>query len=302
MKKREKTPMGISEQGKTIESSLSLGDGMKQQKKAAKKKCLLYTYCIIDYPTRKQLLLPNKTELGEVHPIAFQDVAALVSEVSPIEFNQQEIDKKTKDLSWLTDTATKHEQVLEHIMNTTIPIPMKLCTIFTSKKNVIEMLKQNYPQFKNNLRRIENKVELGVTAYCNLNILKTKLMQTSQKTMNLQKQISNTTPGKAYFLKQELEELTATETRKQAQTLADEIFQKTKQTSEESVLNNPLSKEATQSTDDMILNAAYLVRKENVETFKTQFQEAKKHYNNFGVELKLTGPWPPYNFCQSDQT
>jgi len=152
------------------------------------------------------------------------------------------------------------------------------------------MLSQDYRKFKITLKRIEGRVEFGVTAYCNLDSPTTELARTSQRLEALRKRIATATPGRAYFLKQELKDLIMAEARRQAQSLVRKIFPKLRKISDDGVLNKPFSKEATQDKSTMVLNAAYLVGRDSIGVFKVQFQKIKKHYGKHGVELRLSGP------------
>jgi hypothetical protein len=46
---------------------------------------------------------------------------------------------------------------------------------------------------------------------------------------------------------------------------------------------------------DMLLNAAYLVRRGDP-SFDAALAELTDRYRAFGVSFEPTGPWPPYNF------
>ncbi len=48
--------------------------------------------------------------------------------------------------------------------------------------------------------------------------------------------------------------------------------------------------------NEMVLNSFYLVSKERVKEFSDKVEEIKNKHND--LEIKLTGPWPPYNFVE----
>src|SRR5439155_802171 len=52
--------------------------------------------------------------------------------------------------------------------------------------------------------------------------------------------------------------------------------------------------EVTGSDEEMLFNGAYLVA--DRPRFEHQLEALAEEYREFGVELELTGPWPPYNF------
>jgi len=65
----------------------------------------------------------------------------------------------------------------------------------------------------------------------------------------------------------------------------------------EARINKLLPKQVTEREDDMILNSAFLVGKDEVGDFINIVDTLKVHYENKGVSIDCTGPWPPYNFC-----
>ena len=47
----------------------------------------------------------------------------------------------------------------------------------------------------------------------------------------------------------------------------------------------------------MILNAVFLVKENNVNTFMNTVNRIRRKYEKNGLFVDCTGPWPPYNFC-----
>jgi hypothetical protein len=56
--------------------------------------------------------------------------------------------------------------------------------------------------------------------------------------------------------------------------------------------------EVTGREEEMIFNAAYLVADRS--RFEQELGELGGEYRESGVELELTGPWPPYNFVPEE--
>ena len=48
----------------------------------------------------------------------------------------------------------------------------------------------------------------------------------------------------------------------------------------------------------MLLNGAYLVPVESQARFAKAFEALRQEVGENGIELVLTGPWPPYNFVE----
>ncbi len=112
---------------------------------------------------------------GEIFAIPYQDLKAVVSEVSLEEFGSEEIQRKAReDLKWIKEKAQLHEQVIEEAMGyprksalraerapirvnppgITAVIPMKFGTIFKTKENLKGTLKKYYSKFKKTLENL----------------------------------------------------------------------------------------------------------------------------------------------------
>ena len=49
----------------------------------------------------------------------------------------------------------------------------------------------------------------------------------------------------------------------------------------------------------MVLNGAYLVRRERENELAQVAGSLRERWSASGFELELTGPWPPYNFVSA---
>jgi hypothetical protein len=271
---------------------------------------LVYAYCIIknneaiDTEPLPKSARTSMSKLGLARPyiISLHDISAIVSRVPKEKFSQAMIDRKTKDLDWLSKTATKHEELVEHVMKVTTPIPLKLCTIFKGDGRVLSMLKRNYAAFYSILDELSGKVEFGVSSYISLDAAKLAERSENRATKRMQRRFENASEGRAYFLKQELDEMLISEFASKAYSVSRSVYEELEYLAEHAVMNKPIATEiGTQKAGpktDMIMNAAFLLRKDKVVDFERRFEELKKECESKGVSIKLTGPWPPYNFSQ----
>jgi hypothetical protein len=63
---------------------------------------------------------------------------------------------------------------------------------------------------------------------------------------------------------------------------------------------NPLqAPELTNREGAMALNGVYLVDDTASDEFAATVAALREEYADGGVEIELTGPWPPYNFVNS---
>ncbi len=74
------------------------------------------------------------------------------------------------------------------------------------------------------------------------------------------------------------------------------IFQEAGKDAYEAKLNKTLPQKLTGKNKEMILNTAFLIEKEKVAHFCKQVKKIIEKYKSMGIEIELSGPWPPYSF------
>jgi len=234
---------------------------------------------------------------NEAYPIAYQDIACLVSN-SPL----QDYSSMLKET--LGRFLIKHQVIIEGIMKEHTIIPMKFGTFVSDDEEVIEVLKRGYPQFKELLSTMDDKIELDVTA--TWNDLNSIIKEIGEKDKEIRE------------FKAEIVTKGNTERSECAKKPPNQAFQDTikigmmikealdkKKENEQVHMINSL-KELTvdfqkhQVMDDkMILNCAFLLEKAKESDFDTALKELDKEYHQ-RVNFRCVGPLPPYSFatCQ----
>src|SRR3989338_586931 len=228
----------------------------------AAEKNLIYLYCV----TKKAPKLKGVGNLvDELYFVYHLGLYAVVSKVKESEFSEENLKKNLANLEWVKDRVTVHEEVIEGIMKNSDVVPFKFATIFSNADNLKAMMDKHLEDFKTNLRNLKNKEEWGVKIYCDIEKKKEELMKEA-----VNKRINE---------------------------YGQESFELFKILSYEARINKLLPKEVTEKEDDMVLNSAFLVDKDKVSEFIHAVDDLKTKYNDKGLNLDCTGPWPPYNFC-----
>lgn len=257
-------------------------------------KDLVYLYCVTDkVPQVKEM----ESLADKLYFICYQDLYAIVSNVKQAEFNEENLKKNLANLEWVKIKVNIHERVIEWLMKDRCVIPFKFGTIFNNKDNLELFLDKYAEELKANLINFKDKEEWGVKIYCDIHKLKKKLIQEDKEIMDIDKKIGSSPPGKAFFLKKKREELVKTTINKKLNDYGQKGFDGLKEHSLEARINKLLPKEVTERKEDMILNAAFLINKNNVSAFVNTVDTLKAQYEDKGLFFICTGPWPPYNFC-----
>ena len=255
---------------------------------------LIYLYCV----TKKTPKLKEAEDLVDsLYFIYHRGLFAVVSKVKFAEFDEENLKRNLADLEWIKAKASIHEKAIEGIMKNTCVIPFKFATLFNTEDNLKTMLGQHLEEFKDILKKLEDKEEWGVKIYSDLEKLKEVIIQEDEEILNIDKEINSSSTGKAYLLKKKKEELLNIATNKKLNEYGEVSFDRLKEKSTEDRINKLLPKEVTERNDEMILNSAFLINKDKVEDFLKIVEGLRTKYTDKGLFFDCTGPWPPYNFC-----
>lgn len=257
---------------------------------------LIYLYCLTN---RIPKLKETEDLVDNTRFLYYQGLYAVVSNVSTDEFSEENLKKNLANLEWIKEKANVHEKVIEAVMKNSCVIPFKFGAIFNTEENLKIMLKEHISEFKDTLNYLEGKEEWGVKIYCDIDKLKENLIREDKGLLNIDKEINSASPGKAFILKKKKVELVNTSVNKKLNDYGQLIFERLNKHSIDSRINKLLPKEVTERKDEMILNSAFLIKKDKVENFMEAESALKEIFEEMGFFLDCTGPWPPYNFTNA---
>jgi Gas vesicle synthesis protein GvpL/GvpF len=234
-----------------------------------------YVYCIIRSADPLRFgPIGIGAEPAEVHTVHFKEIAAVVSD-TPIEV-----------FDATRENVLAHERVNEAVMRQHTVIPMSFGTVFKTRDDIVELLRAAYDAFGDVLEKMENKVEFGLKVLWERDLVIREIENEDEDVRRLKDEISSQR-GSTYFARMQYGRLVdgALETR--SERYVREIFERLRPVSVASRANKPIG-------DKMIMNAAFLVLRDQEAAFDAKVKEVGAQYEN--LNFKYTGPWPPYNF------
>jgi hypothetical protein len=236
----------------------------------------LYVYGVVSAKAQ-----PEGTGIGSrpVEVVPEGDVAALVSAVPADEFGEASLRERLEDAAWLERTAREHEDTLERALAGAAVIPFRLCTIYESRDGLREFLSAHGPALADLLRRLDGRVELGVKAYF--------AAAAAER--------DEPASGREYLLRRQREREEAEEAGRFKTECARASHERLAAAAEEARANPPQPPELSGRTEEMLLNGAYLVRRDDGR-LTDAVADLASLYGPHGVTYEVTGPWPPYNF------
>jgi len=263
----------------------------------------LYLYCLRERAEiAPEISIKGIDEKGGVFTLPYQDLEAVVSEVSLEEFGSEEIQKKAQeDLNWIKDKAVIHAKIIEKAMSQndkiSSVIPMRFGTIFKEKARLEETLDKDCSKIKEVFDRIRCKQEWCLKVYLKdrtkfVEVIKNKNEAIKEK----EKEIAALDEGMAFFMEEELKTVISKEIDKELNNMAEAIFESLKKEAVDSNKGKILEGELTGRREPMVLNAAYLIPEAIIEEFKKEAERLDQEIQAKGFCLEYSGPWPAYDF------
>lgn len=257
----------------------------------------IYLYCLtINNSLHTVSQLTGIDGQNPIYSLKYQELTAIVSGVSLEQFGEESLTKKIQNLSWLEEKVYLHQAVIEQALKEGTVLPMKFCTIFSSEDRLREALKENYKCYVNIVQKLTGKEEWGLKIFFNPDLLKSQICQVSNKVKELKEQITVTDAGKAYLLQKKLNKMISEEINAKSTEFVQDSWEKLLPWAEQAVQNNLVGQEVSGRKEENIMNAVFLVAKEKLLGFNSIVHDLASQYGPFGLELVLSGPWPPYNF------
>jgi len=230
-----------------------------------------YAYAII--PEKKDVMFGPVGILGaDVYTIHFRDVAAVVSDSHEKTFE-------------VLDYGIPHQAVLEKVMEQYCLIPMSFGQAAT-EPDIKMFLSRNYPKLKMYFAKLAGKKELGLKVTRKIDATIQEIAASNLKIRAMKKQLMGKSPEKTYRQRLELGTNVARELEKRGDTIAKDIYSRLRGVSVDSKINNNLS-------DEMILNAAFLVEKTREKEFDSLVNRLEAEYEDLNLRYVFA---PPFNF------
>jgi hypothetical protein len=234
-----------------------------------------YVYCIIKTATPLGFgPLGIGPEPAETHTVNFKDIAAVVSRTPMV------VQDPTRD------NVLAHQRVNETVMQNHTVIPMSFGTVFKTDDDIIELLRSAYDAFIDVLNKMQDKFEFGLKVLWDRDQIIREIEEEDEDIRRLKNEISSQ-KGSTYFARMQYGRLIDAALQARSERYVAEIFQGLRDVAVASRSNKPIG-------DRMIMNAAFLVGRENEQAFDARVKDIGQRYDK--LTFKYTGPWPPYNF------
>jgi len=211
----------------------------------------------------------------EVITVSYNDLGAVISN-API-----------KKYPTTRENTITHEKVIEKVMGEEQTLlPVKFGTVAGSAQDVRDVLRKRYREFKDILREMDNKVELGVRAlWLDMEKIFSEILEQREDIKRLRNKTAHR-PTRESMIR--VGELVKDALEKKKKKEANPIVNTLKRISTDFRLNNTFG-------DKMFLNAAFLVDRDQEKEFDNEVDTLRAKYEK-RMKIIYVGPVPPFNF------
>lgn len=237
-----------------------------------------YLYCLIEgNDTRNFGPIGIGGRDDEVTTISYQGLSAVISSVS---LNKYVVSR---------ETMTRHERVIEEVMKDCAVLPVRFYTVAPTVDEIRSLLKRRYAEFRNLLRYLDNRVELGLKAlWKDMEAVFRELAEEDGEVRALQEKIRGASAREVDAAKRALASRMKRLVEEKKAQEGEDLVAPLRRISVDVRLNKTRG-------DDMMCNAAFLVDKRWEREFDARVDQLTAAHAD-RVKFIYVGPAPPYSF------
>ncbi|MGW4074029.1 GvpL/GvpF family gas vesicle protein [Streptomyces asiaticus] len=274
---------------------------------------LRYAYAVVRDTGAPEAALDPLTALEGVTGVADESVyavrhlglAVLAGAVPAEDYAEGPLRERLEDMAWLEKMARAHQRVVDTAGAESCVLPVRLATICHGDEGLRRMLATGRERFTAALDRLEGRVEWGVKAYAAQPAAEEPPAGTANTgTANAADAPSapndpGAMSGRDYLRRRKAQRQAAEQRWGDTEEGARLVHDTLGGLAEQSRLHPPQDPRLSGISDRNVLNAAYLVRREDSADFAERVGELAGRTPALRVEL--TGPWAPYSFTAMDE-
>ncbi len=248
-----------------------------------------YLYCVVDASVAPPVArAPGglaRAERPVIAPIAKS--LWLVTAAVPLDvYGPGALEQSLLDVEWVTNVAVAHEEVVEYFAGReeTTVIPMKLFTMFSSVERAVDEMRPRQRELSAVVRRIAGCEEWGVR------------ITHTPPVVGRDSASGTAASGTEFLAARKAARDAARRSLGTAAVAAEEAYRTLSAIARDARRRDDVPPRASSPP---VLDAAFLVPSSQRSRFKNAVKKLADAADR-GTQVVLTGPWPSYNFVQSE--
>lgn len=254
---------------------------------------MLYVYGIGDSGLPKRGA-PRGIDGGPVAVVEGAGLAALVSELDADAYARENIEAGVGEVEWIAPRAAVHDAVVTWASQPGPVVPLRMWTLFADAGAVVRMLAERAPEVRPLLERLRDADEYGLRVFADGATLTAEAERRDDSLAELRRNAAAAGPGQKYLIERKIDAARGEAVRAVARAMAETIYQRLAARSR-SAATDPVPA-GTAGEASAILNAAFLVSRDELSAFRSAVTELVREYEPHGLRFSFTGPWPAYHF------
>lgn len=249
-----------------------------------------YLYCIVKSATKPSTARTPEGLPGAGRPEAVAAAASLwliVAAVPLTTYGTDVLERRLADMDWVGSVALSHESVVEHFATRAgmTVIPMKLFTMFSTVERAVADIAKRKGPIAATMRRISGAEEWGVRILREPSARGPKATPTRAAT------------GAAFLAAKKKAKDDVALSKVVAAEAALDAFDQLAALARDARRRDDV---AAAGATPPLLDAAFLVPSTSRARFKSAATRAAARCAGAGAQMTVSGPWPAYNFVQSE--
>jgi hypothetical protein len=254
----------------------------------------IYLFCLI--PADPLPKIAGNGMDGE-HPLFVEvigEVAAVLAEVNLEDFSGPEAQEKMEDLAWVAPRALRHEEVVLSAMEQGPVLPVRFGTVFSSLA-AAEPLRQRQDVLMKFFQNTIDKKEWTLKGYVDRSQARARM--TAARLAAEKEQLAGLSPGKRYFLEQKIKGAVDKDVAAWLKEMGRDILRVAREASVGFSECRLQSCDVTGRDEEMFFHGALLVPDASATVLQGITNEWNTRHESQGLQIELSGPWPPYHFA-----
>jgi len=210
-------------------------------------------------------------------------LAAVVSDLPGSSFGEAVWRAHAEDPEWLGVVAGEHNAVLEAVIDETDVLPLRLPGLYRHREALETELRANAGPLTAAFDAVRGHVEWGVKVFLVEELDEPAAPKPSS--------------GRDYLSRKSSAAARKETARDRRAQLLFDVHEELALLAAADVVNAPQDPALSGRKEPMLLNAAYLVGRDERDGFLGEADRLGERLAPDGMRLEVTGPWPPYNFA-----